>query len=242
MNLAIFSYNFPHRKTQDFLWELLTRKLRPTIVLAQNPGELNIPEPTVRVKPRYSYLVHPREICETFGIPYQIVDHNSQECMDLLNQEDIDIGVISGSRILRGPILRSVRKGIINFHPGLIPEVRGLDALQWAIYEGHPLGVTAHVIDERVDAGYVIQREIIEEYCDDTLIDLSLRLYETEIKMITSAVRALDSRTPEDFPHIGKSILHRKMPPQLESNIPQLLHERFSRLYRTGSGTSSTQT
>jgi phosphoribosylglycinamide formyltransferase-1 len=70
--------------------------------------------------------------------------------------------------------------------------VRGLDALQWAILRDQPLGVTAHLIDKRVDAGWILERREIAEHADDTLVDLSLRLYETELAMLKPALeRAL---------------------------------------------------
>ena len=54
--------------------------------------------------------------------------------------------------------IKGLSKGIINFHPGLIPEARGLDTPQWCIYDGIPLGVTSHFIDSKVDAGRIIER------------------------------------------------------------------------------------
>jgi methionyl-tRNA formyltransferase len=229
MNLAIFAYNFPHKKTQNLLWKLLTDGIKPQMVLAQDPVKLNIPRPTLRVKPRHVFLFHPREICDRFGIEYWVVDHNSKECQDLLRLNNIDIAVISGARILKGPTIRSVTKGIINLHPGLIPEVRGLDALQWAIYEGHPLGVTAHAIDQRIDAGYVIERRIIEEYPDDSFIDLSLRLNETQVEMVTTAVKLLSSTPLDSFQLVGRSKLHKKMPARLEAKLPELLAQRLEK-------------
>jgi folate-dependent phosphoribosylglycinamide formyltransferase PurN len=233
-NLAVFAYNFPHKKTQDFLWRLLTEGLKPRVVVAQDRTELDIPEPTLRVKPRHIFLVHPLDICRTFDIEYRVVDHNSSRCQQLLRSCDVDVAVISGARILGKPTICSVAKGIINLHPGLIPEVRGLDALQWAIYEGHPIGATAHVIDERVDAGRVIERRVIEEYPDDSFLDLSLRLHETQVNMVSNAVRTLRSTQPDALSQIGVSRLHRKMPPELEATLPGLLDRRLKGLDTRG--------
>jgi len=227
MKLALFVYNFPHKKSQDFLWRLLTEGLKPHLVLAEDYTHLDIPTATFRVKPKHLSLVHPKDICRRFKIPYYVVGHNDKGCIDLLTRNQIDIGVIAGGRILKTPVLRSVKKGIINLHPGLIPEVRGLDALQWAIIENHPLGVTAHVIDERVDAGHILMRNIIQEFKDDTFIDLSLRLYETQLEMLANAINLLEKYPLEHFQIVGKSKLHRKMVPELENELPFRLRERL---------------
>lgn len=228
MNLALFSYNFPHKKTQDFLLRLLVEDIRPTVVLASDPVELRMSAPTIRAKPRHVDLVHPRQICEQFSVPYHVVSHNGSRCHQILQTENIDIGLISGARILSPETIQVVKKGIINIHPGLLPEVRGMDALQWAIYEKHPFGVTAHVIDQSVDAGYLLAKVIIPEYEDDTLIDLSLRLQQTQNNIIAQAIHQLDSTTLDKLAPIDtKMPAHRKMKPELEAQIPALLKRRL---------------
>lgn len=184
MKVAVFVYNFPHRKVQDFLFKLFLEGVQVESVLAANPVKLAMPEPSVRVKPRYRGLVHPREICERFGWSYTVIDHKSEECAQTLRRLDIDLGIVAGARILPMVVISSVRIGIVNIHPGLIPDVRGMDALQWAIYDQKPLGVTAHFMDERVDAGRLILCREIEEYADDTLIDLSLRLHDMQVEIL----------------------------------------------------------
>jgi folate-dependent phosphoribosylglycinamide formyltransferase PurN len=230
VNLAVFAYNFPHKKTQDFLFRLFADGIKPTVVLAANPIKLSIPESVLRVKPRHVDLIHPSIICRQMGIEYAIVEHNSEECRVLLNSLSIDIGLISGARILKKAIIDSVTKGIINLHPGLLPEVRGLDALQWAIHEGHPFGVTAHVIDERIDVGFIIQKKVVTEYADDTLVEVSLRLQETQTTMITEAIRLLERGPLGNLERVGRdTILHRKMPPELEIALPKRYAQRLAK-------------
>ena len=87
--------------------------------------------------------------------------------------------MIAGARILKRPVIDRFSIGIINFHPGLIPEARGLDALLWSIRGDLPLGVTSHLIDERVDAsseaarqqGLVIAERLREQGLDEVSWD-----------------------------------------------------------------------
>ena len=40
--------------------------------------------------------------------------------------------------------------GIINIHPGLLPENRGLDNIKWALYHNMPQGLTVNFIRKRL--------------------------------------------------------------------------------------------
>ncbi len=230
MRIGLFAYNFPHKKSQDFLMKLILEGYRVECVIACEPLELNLPKSILRVKPRHIDLVHPKRICERFGIPYRVASHNSQEALDLVAIYHLDIGVIAGARILKSPTIRAFKRGIINFHPGWIPEVRGIDALKWAVYKNQIIGVTAHFIDERTDAGRVILREETPLYADDTLIDVSLRQYEMQVNILSQVLRLVEDREIEEFPLvINPSKPNRPMSNELEKEIPRLFAERLNR-------------
>jgi len=229
MRLAVFAYNFPHRKTQDFLFRLFLEKAEVSVVLAADPVELGIPAPSVRMKVRGGGgLVHPQLICKRFGWRYEVVEHNSARTQGLLHEEKVDAGVISGARILKPEVIESVPRGIINFHPGLLPEGRGLDAMQWAIYEDRPIGVTAHLIDGRVDAGLVLIKRELTILEDDTLFDISQRLMDVQTDMLPEAIAKLGQGTA-GLESVGRSPLHRKMPPELEVQVSERLRARQAR-------------
>lgn len=231
MRLAVFAYNFPHKKTQDFLLRLFLEAYAIEFVVACDSVRLNTPEPLLRTKPVHTDIVHPELICRRLSVPYYTGVHNSPETIKLLRCHNIDIGIIAGARILRKDIIQSVRKGIINFHPGLIPDVRGLDTVKWALYYNLPIGVTAHFIDERVDAGRIIVKEEIAINSDDTLVDISLRLAETETNLLPKALKLVKDKPITDFPLVpygDKS--NPPMPKELEAEIPRKLSERLGKI------------
>ena len=51
--------------------------------------------------------------------------HNSTEVMPHLEGMDLDLIVFGGTRIIRGEILDYPSDGVINSHPGLLPDCRG---------------------------------------------------------------------------------------------------------------------
>ena len=233
MEPVIFAYNFPHKKTHDFIVRLVVLGYTPRAVLAADPVKLNLPPSPIRTKPRHCDLFHPRRICEQFQIPYHVVNHSGDQCVDVLRGYGPDIGVVAGARILPRKVIECFSRGIVNFHPGLIPDVRGLDALQWAIYHDLPIGVTAHIIDHRVDAGRIIDRRVIREYPDDTLIDLSLRLYETQIDMLENTIKSVATDDLESFKPVTGGNYRRSFPADLVPDLFERFEARHARLKTT---------
>ena len=229
-SVVVFAYNFPHRKTQDFLFRLLAEGVRVSDVLAANPVKLNIPPGEIRTKVRHGGLIHPRQVAEAIGARYHVLAHLGADVVDLLKELKPSIGVIAGARILKSDVLGLFGRGIINFHPGLIPEARGLDALLWSVRNAIPLGITSPLIDHRVDAGRVLERREVGLFRDDNVFDLSERLYETQMDMLREAIERTCSGKWEEMDYVS-SACNTKMTGQQERETIELLPsylERFA--------------
>lgn len=194
--IALFSYNFKHKKTQDFIFYLMANGYKIDLILATDPIQLNIKDNVVRSKVRHGFLIHPEEIAKRFSIPYHVVMHNSEETEKLLRDNEIDIAIITGARILKKPIIDSCKIGILNFHPALLPECRGLDSFFWSVENNIKLGVTSHLIDKGVDSGLIVSKEEITINNDDTMFDLTERLYEKQLDMLSKSIEMLSQENP----------------------------------------------
>jgi len=221
-SVVVLAYNFPHRKTQDFLFRLFAEGVSVGHVLAADPVKLNVAPSSIRSKLRHGALIEPAKVAKAIGAHYHVVPHQGNQINDLLDAIKPTIGVISGARILKRPVIDRFSTGIINFHPGLIPEVRGLDALFWSISKNVPLGVTSHLIDHQVDAGRLLERREIPLFTDDTIFDLSERLYETQIDMLVAAIERARTGEWEEI-NYEASGYNRKMPAEREAEIVDLL-------------------
>jgi methionyl-tRNA formyltransferase len=85
---------------------------------------------------------------------YKIFERNIIEC-----NPDI-IWVNSYSMKLMNNILNVPRFGAINVHTSLLPKYRGCNPLQWAIINNErETGITLHKMNERFDAGDIIDQE-----------------------------------------------------------------------------------
>ena len=75
-----------------------------------------------------------------------------------------------------------------------------------------------HLIDDRVDASYVVPRQTIDVFSDDTLFDLSERLFQTQLDMLTPVLQSVFAENPssrDPLPRHG-STYHQRMTPDQE--------------------------
>ena len=104
--------------------------------------------------------------------------HNSEEVLPHLEAEDLDLIVFGGTRIIRGDILDLPRFGVINSHPGLLPECRGSASPAWSVYHDIPIGSSTHFCDNGIDTGDILMRREVpvkrgmnyEDLCYHTLV------------------------------------------------------------------------
>ncbi|MDF0551647.1 formyltransferase family protein [Kamptonema sp. UHCC 0994] len=89
---------------------------------------------------------------------YHVANHNDEECVSILKEINPDLIVLGDTRILKPYMLDIPNLGIINVHPGYLPDVKGNNPYIWAIIHDLPQGCTVHFIDQGVDTGPIIER------------------------------------------------------------------------------------
>ena len=102
-----------------------------------------------------------------------------------------DVGLVVGAGYMRvlTPAFLERFPAVINVHPSLLPEFRGLDALKRALEAGvKETGVTVHFMVEEVDAGPVISQEAVPVLPEDTEETLLERLHPVEHRLLVRAV------------------------------------------------------
>lgn len=230
-NIGVFCYNFKHAKTQATIQNLIMAGRKPKVILAADPVELTFYQSKIRVAPKDLFLWHPRELAKQYDIPYHVVKHNSEETRDLVKDYNLDIGVIAGARILKPIAFESFNVGVINMHPGILPENRGLDNLKWAIIKDMPQGVTSHLIDNKIDKGLLLEQETIKIYPDDTLLDIMIRIQNLEQKLMISSIEKLDTISKETLEPLDEGTYYKAVP----ENIERELSEYFIKYKRSRS-------
>jgi len=157
--IVLFAYDFPHRKTHDFIVDLIVAGIRKLIVIAAPMKELSHQDGRQYFDKdlRFPLPKKARDLCNSFDIPYYCVEHEDVDQIKFIkDNHGCDIGIVSGARIIPREVIACFSSGIINFHPGKIPETSGLDSFFYTIKHNAPAGVTTHFIDHKVDAGRIV--------------------------------------------------------------------------------------
>ena len=100
-----------------------------------------------------------RRICRSQNLPFHRTENvMSEETMEFSRKFSPDVVISLCHQILKEPLIGLAPLGIINIHPGLLPEFRGIQPYFWELSEGASRsGVTLHLIeDERIDAGGIL--------------------------------------------------------------------------------------
>ncbi|TFH14679.1 hypothetical protein E4H04_09800, partial [Candidatus Bathyarchaeota archaeon] len=106
-----------------------------------------------------------------------------------------------GTRIIRKRILEIPKDGMLNSHPGLLPDVRGSASPAWSVYYDIPIGSTCHFIDPNIDTGDIVGRRVIPIHRGDTYEKLCWLTLVEAGTLMTEAVTAWKKdalvRTPQ---------------------------------------------
>lgn len=131
------------------------------------------------------------------GVPVEYVnpqDFETRKEFDLELAERIawhDVGLVVGAGYIRvlTPVFLERFPAVINVHPSLLPEFKGLNAARRALDAGSTeTGVTVHFMIEEVDAGPVISQEAVPVLPGDTEETLLERLHPVEHRLLVGAV------------------------------------------------------
>jgi phosphoribosylglycinamide formyltransferase 1 len=102
-----------------------------------------------------------------------------------------DVGLVVGAGYMRilSPVFLERFPAVLNVHPSLLPEFRGLRAVERALEAGvDETGVTVHFMVEEVDAGPIVAQERLPVLAEDTKETLLERLHQIEHRLLVGAV------------------------------------------------------
>lgn len=127
-------------------------------------------------------------------------DHPDREAYDralagLIDRFAPDLVVLAGfMRILTAGFVRHYPGRLVNIHPSLLPELRGLDTHQRALDAGlREHGASVHFVTEELDSGPVIIQVRVPVLADDTAASLGARVLQQEHRLYVRALQLLAS-------------------------------------------------
>ncbi len=131
------------------------------------------------------------------GVPVEHVDpagfvsreDYDRELADRVEAHGVSLVVGAGYMRVLSPAFLGRFPAILNVHPSLLPEFRGLNAARRALQSGvKRTGVTVHLMVEEVDAGPVVAQEEVPILPGDTEETLLERLHPVEHRLLVRAV------------------------------------------------------
>ena len=107
-----------------------------------------------------------------------LVTINNREHLSKISDYSCDLGIsYNFGLIFDQAQIDSFPKGILNFHPGFLPEFRSRHPIHWAFLKDRfEIGFTAHLIDSAVDKGYVVAEASVKRDRGDSIQDIQDRL------------------------------------------------------------------
>lgn len=153
---------------------------------------------------KLSLLNIPYILLNYSDIPSDQKDKNlflSNTLMEILKKYEVDYCISFGAHILKGDLLEEYKNKIINFHPSLLPQFPGIDAIDQAVKaKSTMIGNSAHFIDEGVDTGPVILQSfqhmnVFFEKGYDGILDTQLEMYKQIYSLLKDKrIKVIDNK------------------------------------------------
>ena len=86
---------------------------------------------------------------------------NCNKLINYLTENQFDLGIQGGTGIIKECIINQFKYGILNFHPGKLPEYRGCSAPEWQLIENQPVTSTCHYLSPGIDEGDILRIKIL---------------------------------------------------------------------------------
>ena len=188
LKICVFAYEFPHFKSEYGIKTLLANGFEIAVVIAQPFKKLNVPRSSFKISPTLPVNGDLQAMCKINNIRYEVTEHDSNQATDAIAATSANLGVILGARILKKTTIKKLKYGILNIHPGAIPENRGLDNFKWSIVNKLRLANTAHLIDEKIDKGDILRIRDTKVLSTDGIYDLYLRHFFSEFSLLVEAL------------------------------------------------------
>ncbi|KDN24772.1 phosphoribosylglycinamide formyltransferase [Moraxella bovoculi 237] len=106
--------------------------------------------------------------------------------LELLNEWMPDLVVLAGfMRVLSAEFISAVPCDMINLHPSLLPNYKGLDTHERVLQSGDKLhGCSVHVVTAELDAGQVLTQAVLTVKQNESPESLRLRVQKLEHQLV----------------------------------------------------------
>lgn len=142
-----------------------------------------------------------RELARDKGIPYRAVPSlGARKALEFVADRASDGVIYGGGGIVGDAFIQAVNGRVLNAHSGPLPQIRGMNALEWSCLLGLPPTVTIHFIDRGIDTGPVVTERSIAVEPGDDVGRLRDKCVAEGVRGLRQAIGALAAPLPPALP------------------------------------------
>jgi phosphoribosylglycinamide formyltransferase-1 len=133
----------------------------------------------------------PVEVLKPFQTGARLAPGAEERLLEIVREDRPNLIALCGfMRLLRAKVLDRIGVPVLNVHPSLLPQFRGLNAQRQAIEAGVSVtGATVHRVDAGMDTGPIVARESLAIRPGESAEELAERLLPLEYKLYVEAIR-----------------------------------------------------
>lgn len=156
------------------------------------------------------------ERAEKSGIQTAVIEHknypNREAFDDVMNQQlldwNVDLVILAGfMRILSAKFVHAWEGRMLNIHPSLLPQYKGIHTHQRVLNTGDMLhGCTVHYVTAELDAGPALAQGVLQVNLHDNVNTLAKRVHVLEHIIYPQVVEWICTSTIQ---HTEKGVLYR---------------------------------
>ena len=156
------------------------------------------------------------ERAEKSGIQTAVIEHknypNREAFDDVMNQQlldwNVDLVILAGfMRILSAKFVHAWEGRMLNIHPSLLPQYKGIHTHQRVLNTGDMLhGCTVHYVTAELDAGPALAQGVLQVNLHDNVNTLAKRVHVLEHIIYPQVVEWICTSTIQ---HTNKGVLYR---------------------------------
>ena len=204
--IALFAYHFSHWKSEALLENCILNNIDIPVVLAAPKYNLSTKE-TIE----YESSSKLQYLCEVNNINLIKINHeNVALIQDIIHSEKCNLGLIGGARRIKEEVINCFEYGILNYHPGLLPDTAGLNAIERAIVKGIPIKISFHIINDKLDDGLMLLEQNVPIKLSDSIKEIKKRNLEFQVYLNSTVIELYSSGRLVTYP-INRTKYNQKM-------------------------------
>jgi methionyl-tRNA formyltransferase len=123
--------------------------------------------------------------CAREGIPVvEVASLSSPDGVSALRALHPDVCIHAGAGILRAETLEVPRLGTLNAHMGRLPAYRGMNVVEWAVFNRDDTGCSVHLVNRGIDLGDILCTERVDRGGRRSLAEVRRAVDDAQIALL----------------------------------------------------------